>query len=463
VGLMGAMLAIASAAPALAGTVTNRLSYDAAPGEVNTVRVTVAPGGLVFPSGAVTRVLVLDSTAPVVAGAGCTSVDAHTAQCVSDTVGMSSVEMTLGDRDDSVSLDAPLSRSTLYGGEGDDLLTGLESAPSIGGSDVMQGGPGDDHLVGRGGDDRLDYFHSWEDSTGVQSGRDTYEGGAGTDSLSYERRTGDLSVTLDEVANDGEAGEGDNVGADVENVTGGEGNDTLIGNAGSQTLRGNGGTDLVRGAAGADVLYDGVGPDRLEAGAGNDTIHVQADAAADVVYGGAGTDSVDYNKRAADALAVSLNDAADDGTNGEGDNVHSDVENVLGGGAPGSNTFDGGAAANVLSAEVPQFFDGFPVTGPTDDAFYGGAGNDTLLGYTGSDRLFGGAGADTISAWGGGADVLSGGAGNDFIDARNAERDGISCGPGVDRVYLDPGEPKPADCEVASRERLLPGPTDSIL
>ena len=48
--------------------------------------------------------------------------------------------------------------------------------------------------------------------------------------MSYASRTAAVTVSLDGTANDGESGENDNVGADVESITGGKGNDTLTGN-----------------------------------------------------------------------------------------------------------------------------------------------------------------------------------------------------------------------------------------
>ena len=45
-------------------------------------------------------------------------------------------------------------------------------------------------------------------------------GKTGTDTADYGGRPGTVAVTKDGVANDGESGESDNVGLDVEQVTG---------------------------------------------------------------------------------------------------------------------------------------------------------------------------------------------------------------------------------------------------
>jgi Ca2+-binding RTX toxin-like protein len=54
--------------------------------------------------------------------------------------------------------------------------------------------------------------------------------------------TAAVTVSLDNVANDGQAGENDNA-RDAESIIGGAGNDVLIGNAARNTLRGLFGND----------------------------------------------------------------------------------------------------------------------------------------------------------------------------------------------------------------------------
>ena len=143
------------------------------------------------------------------------------------------------------------------------------------------------------------------------------EGDAGLDTADYGQRTGDVLVSLDGASNDGEVGEGDNVGAvvtnngpagctennddgivrawrgtvpehrygsarprrrrsrhrtggaagrqrggrdqqttadEMENITGGSGNDVLVGNDSSNVLVGNAGNDTLNGEGGADRL-----------------------------------------------------------------------------------------------------------------------------------------------------------------------------------------------------------------
>jgi hypothetical protein len=112
-------------------------------------------------------------------------------------------------------------------------------------------------------------------------GRDLVSGGPGTDRVEYTSRTSRVLVSLDNVANDGAPFEGDDVRSDVEQISGGRGNDVLFGNGFANVLRGYDGRDYLddEGGAGDIVL----------AGAGDDTIRTR-DALRDIVEGGPGFD-----------------------------------------------------------------------------------------------------------------------------------------------------------------------------
>jgi len=96
-----------------------------------------------------------------------------------------------------------------------------------------------------------------------------------------------VSVTLEgNLANDGAAGEGDNIASDIESV-----NDEFFGtNAGDDTLVGSAGPNLLDGGPGNDTVDGGAGNDQLKGGSGNDTIRAR-DGYADVVSCGPGTDT----------------------------------------------------------------------------------------------------------------------------------------------------------------------------
>jgi len=233
------------------------------------------------------------------------------------------------------------------GGAGNDLIK------DNGAGNTLLGGDGNDTLKAGGGDDLLD--------GGL--GADYLQGGGGIDTVTYAGRTAAVKVTLgDFLANDGQAGEGDYVLADVDKIQGGAGDDTLIGSDANESLFGNGGADSLVGNGGNDFLWGGLGNDWLRGGAG-----------ADVMYGGVGYDVADYSDRL-DNLVISLDNVANDGGLFEGDNVRSDIDTVI-----------GGAGNDILTGNN------------ADNALFGNAGNDVMRGLGGNDFLYGGAGVDMVT------------------------------------------------------------------
>jgi Ca2+-binding RTX toxin-like protein len=167
----------------------------------------------------------------------------------------------------------------LDGGAGNDTLTGE------GGNDQVRGGDGDDALRG----------------DGIVTGADVLDGGAGRDTIDgdwTQRDRGDndpITVTLNGAADDGHAGEGDNVigveavkvtrpgtfaaGADamtidVWNI--GAGNTTVTGSPGDDTIRTWDKDDTIDAGAGNDAIEGGNGNDTITGGAGQDTINADA-------------------------------------------------------------------------------------------------------------------------------------------------------------------------------------------
>ncbi|MCA9551803.1 MAG: hypothetical protein KC933_17330 [Myxococcales bacterium] len=160
-------------------------------------------------------------------------------------------------------------------------------------------------------------------------------------------------------------------------VFGGDGNDTLTGGDGDDTINGGAGDDIIAGYAGDDTLNGDAGNDTFNEGS--------ASNGADSITCGAGVDTVNYGSRS-NALIITMASGADDGENGEGDDVKSDCDNLTGG--AGNDTITGNALANTID---------------------GGAGNDTLTGGAGNDIFPQGSADD-------GSDVIAGGIGNDLVD-----------------------------------------------
>lgn len=183
---------------------------------------------------------------------------------------------------------------TLRGGTGDDQLWGLE------GNDKLSGDAGGDDLNGGQGRDHLDAGadHDWlyGDDPRLGVAADVLLGGSGTDVASYTGYTKALVIDTDGVkGDDGQAGEHDTIGADVESLFGGSGNDRITGAAGGGSFMGGDGNDVIRGGADNDWIVGGEGKDRLYGEAGSDSL-----------------DGGDYDKHVADLLDGGSNDAYGD-------------------------------------------------------------------------------------------------------------------------------------------------------
>ncbi|NHC13648.1 Calx-beta domain-containing protein [Motilibacter deserti] len=262
---------------------------------------------------------------------------------------------------------------TIDTGEGDDAVRGDEGDDTLRGGDgrdTMTGGDGNDTLGGGAGNDAMDGGQG-DDTLDGGTGADIFGGDAGFDTVTYAGRTTSVVVNYDGNANDGD--ESDRHATDptssqrdwltdsVERVVGGTGDDTLTvdyakqtpttleGGPGKDTLQvkaatargtvtllGGDGDDALTGGAGADVLDGGPGTDVEKSGSGDDWfVQGASPNGADDLAGGDGADTVDYSGRLVGSVAVTLDEVANDGAAGEGDNVRSDVESsVLGGVAP---------------------------------------------------------------------------------------------------------------------------------
>ncbi|WP_433200819.1 calcium-binding protein [Dactylosporangium sp. CS-047395] len=262
---------------------------------------------------------------------------------------------------------------SIYGTAHDDVLTGNAANNQIVGDGYLAGATGNDTITGLGGADTLQGGPG-NDLLNGGTGADVMHGDEGLDTVTYAGRADAVVADLDGVnGDDGAPGEGDTIHADVENLTGGRGDDTLTGNAGTNVLTGGQGVCTLLGpcTTGGDDILDGQGGnDRLDGGLGADTL-----------IGGTGIDFADYAGRTA-AVTADIDNAADDGQPGEGDTITTSVEGILGG--SGDDVLTGSAGDNLLSG------------GDGSDSLYGLSGNDILDGVTGAaDTADGGPGVDT--------------------------------------------------------------------
>jgi hypothetical protein len=277
------------------------------------------------------------------AGMGCTG-NGTNVTCAVDFITRLVIDLGPGDDTIAAAPTLPIGmHAEILGGSGRDTLRGAD-----GSNDLLLGGDGDDVLDGGFGDDTLD-GGAGDDVLTANLGADVYRGGSGLDQLTYASYTAPVTVTVGSGANDGQVGEGDDAGGDVERVDGGSGDDALTGVGGPDQLYGGLGNDALDGAGGSDVLVGGAGDDALRA----------RDGAADLVSCGDGTDGavIDQLDAADSCEAV---DAAAVGGGGGGGGAGA------GGGAPtlatdadadgsprGADCDDHDAAVHPGAREIP--------------------------------------------------------------------------------------------------------------
>jgi Ca2+-binding RTX toxin-like protein len=266
----------------------------------------------------------LSGTAQVRAGDGHDFIEASNGNDrIDGGTGSDTVSYADAFQDVTVNLNANGGQDT--GGGGVDTLSGIENV--IGGSrdDTITGTAGANVLEGGRGDDAL-------------------YAGAGRDTASYSTSTQAVAVDLRVTTAQQTGGAGIDLLSGFENLTGGEGNDSLYGDARGNVLTGGEGNDLLNGRLGFDIVsYEG----------GSERVQVSLAIRSPQPAGGTnGTDTI-VNVEGLRGTVF------DDGL--EGDN--------------GANLLAGLDGADVLA---------------------GGVGNDTLVGGGGADRMRGGEGSDTF-------------------------------------------------------------------
>ncbi|MBR0850306.1 cadherin-like domain-containing protein [Bradyrhizobium diazoefficiens] len=168
----------------------------------------------------------------------------------------------------------------VFGGNGGDAIT------TGAGNDVIDAGAGSDTVLAGNGNDTV---------IGTADGvNDSYDGGAGIDTIDYSATTGPISVNLgSNVAGGVEIGT-DSV-FNFENIIGGNGGDSLFGSSANNTITGGTGNDNIVGGGGSDILNGGGGDDTLNGGV-NDFSQTPS-AANDILTGGAGNDTFKFEGR----------------------------------------------------------------------------------------------------------------------------------------------------------------------
>jgi len=400
---------------------------------------------------------------------------------------------------DVIDASGSLSSVTIYGGIGDDIIYGSQVG------DQLAGGSGNDEIYGLGGDDHIygDSGFNVDVSTRfdlagqiltvvnepaatdnpetrdpLTAGQDSIDGGEGDDIIlgdfgeieqqpGIQRITETGAVTAVRTTNDQDG--------DDDTIDGGSGSDVILGGGGSDVIDAGAGNNVVLGDTGAasftggqltSVVADstGTGNDQITSGSGSDVI--LGGGGSDVIDAGAGNNVVLGDTGAASftggqptsVVADSTGTGNDQITSGSGSDV------ILGGG--GSDSISAGAGNNVVLGDTGELtFSGTGLSSIVADS--GTGGNDQIISGTGADILIGGAGSDTMNAGGGnnlvlgdtgvvtlsggqpafvvadssgtGDDRITSGGGNDVI-LGGAGSDVIGAGAGNNVVLGDTGE-----------------------
>jgi Ca2+-binding RTX toxin-like protein len=302
--------------PAVTGTFSNGVLSVFGDASDNTVVISRTAGTILNPAG---NNLINGGAVPI---AGGPSTVANTS--LIQVFGQAGADVATLDETNGV-----LPKANMFGGAGDDVLTGGSGNDRLFGqsgndvldgkggndflfggadNDVLAGDSGNDQVFGEGGNDRM----VWNPG----DGNDTVEGGADNDTA--EANGGDGSETFAVTANGARvrfnrlgpapaaldigitenlvinANGGDDVIsasgnlATLINLTldGGAGNDTILGGNGADLPLGGNGSDVIDGQQGNDVALLGAGDDRFQWDPGDDN---------DVVEGQDGTDTMLFN------------------------------------------------------------------------------------------------------------------------------------------------------------------------
>jgi len=268
------------------------------------------------------------------------------------------------------------------------------------GNDTIDGGAGNDTLNGDNGSDFLDGGLGDDTFTGgTDASNDAMSGGFGAysfdlvagadpgiDRVLYDepgRRAGVTATPSNPpTANDGsseDSGATDNIGSDIESITGTDFGDTMTGQGTFNNTfagnGGNGGNDPLNGGPGSDFLAGGTGSDLFVGGTESDFLTYR--------NAGRGYDTTG-------GVTVTNTTANNDGRSGENDTVSNDIETVYGSEGPDSinlSSFAPSAAGQGVSV-------------------FGFGGNDTLTGTTNADYFDAGAGTSDSVFCNGGADIV---------------------------------------------------------
>ncbi len=299
------------------------------------------------------------------------------ASTVAITVNLASATTTLATHT-SRTVQVPVAGAALWfeqvtGGSGNDTIVGNGSANVLiggAGNDALTGGEGDDVLTGGAGND----VYNFGPAVASQSDTVIELGNGGIDRLDFTSLDASNSIAID-LSTAGLSLGGHNnrnifVGAagqsiQIENVTGGSGNDTISGNSANNSIIGGAGDDTLAGGIGIDSIVGGLGIDLFLESANWSTFTLT-----DTAFNAGTSESLSSIERAILIGGISNN-------------------TFNASGFSGPVTIQGGSGNDTISG------------GKSDDVLEGGPGDDVYMLDTDVAN-----GTDTIDESGGGLDTL---------------------------------------------------------
>jgi Ca2+-binding RTX toxin-like protein len=358
------------------------------------------------------------------------------------TLTASAASQTLKGAEYNDHLTALSGNNVLFGFGGDDVLT-AGTGGANGEGDTLDGGVGNDILIGGAGDDQLygglgrDLLLGGDgnDNIGSDAGRDTVDAGAGDDHIYLQNTDGALVLVDGGSGNDtfdiGNAGTG--AGAPPLEITGGTGSDlylfrTAEAYADIKDFKSGAGGDVLDvtpllnhaaayGYAGGNPMNADIGLMRMVQDGADLLLQFDVDGLAD--GSGMRTIAILRDVNLADFLSENIKGANPHGLDVSGVHlVGSENDDMIVGGYF-DDTLDGGVGGRdqIYGHEGNDLLLAAPSTPGSSygTVLWGGTGNDTLQGSSGSEQLFGEDGDDLIYG-GDGNDYLQDGAGSDTMD-----------------------------------------------
>ncbi len=225
-------------------------------------------------------------------------------------------------------------------GHGTDALSNIENVNGSTYGDTLFGNNGANRLNGNGGNDFL---------TGG-AGNDVLMGGVGIDQARYNTASSAVTVNLSLLTAQDTGGAGFDTLSEIENLLGGNFNDTLTGDGLANKLEGGNGDDTLIGGAGNDILVGGAGKDALTGGAGVDSFvfNLVTDSSA-----GANKDTVTDFAHGVDKISLSAIDA---NVFVPGDQAFTLISSSAGFSAPGQLKFSDGILSGVVTGSTSADF-----------------------------------------------------------------------------------------------------------